>query len=236
MGIDTKGVVVTPCKDVIFVVDKVRGAVDRLIQPGLAAERRVKGFYRKKDEARQFVSTTAEFSYTGSGMVTVDFRYKGQARSMHAHFTCDVDYKTLGEHKLIFSLGCWGDSELLMKAALQSLSMLGDVYFDCNDCDLEELAKLDIEPHNFLTCAEAGLGQGDILDLKKWVEMYDDGLLREGTFEDVVGLPRHVVNAILKMSCPESDNELKKHVGESIERGRKARKAAVESLMPAQQE
>tara|TARA_B100001105_G_scaffold119372_1_gene95629 strand:- start:2351 stop:2818 length:468 start_codon:yes stop_codon:yes gene_type:complete len=57
---------------------------------------------------------------------------------------CSCDYSDTYEgDKIIFSVGCWGMYDEIMKVVAKSVAPFGDVYYDFNDCDEEDFVKLE---------------------------------------------------------------------------------------------
>jgi hypothetical protein len=110
MGIDTKGVVITECKDVF----KIR----RLIEAALRKHSDASGLYKNAP-----IEFTLETDF-----IMCRFTNCGNTRNMFVFFGSDNDYKDLGNKKLILNLGAWGNSVQIMKDCLSALSELGQTY------------------------------------------------------------------------------------------------------------
>jgi hypothetical protein len=77
-------------------------------------------------------------------MIKFAFLYKNEKRILHLHFGCDHDGDQEGllGPKIIFSLGMWGENEVLMRAVCEALRPLGPVYLQLNDCSDDPLELL----------------------------------------------------------------------------------------------
>lgn len=71
------------------------------------------------------------------------FKVNAEQRSLFCTHTCSCDYSDTYEgDKIIFSIGCWGMSDEIMKVVGEACKPFGDVYYDFNDCDDENFIKL----------------------------------------------------------------------------------------------
>jgi hypothetical protein len=129
MGCDTRGIVVTDEKDFFLIMGKIKTAIDNLIQ-----------IERTGWDDEDNILSTINVMGGGIRMATLSFKYKGEERNLFIHFDCDSD-SNFGK-SIILSFGCWGNSELLMKTVLYSLSDFGEMYYDYNDCDDIDMAQL----------------------------------------------------------------------------------------------
>jgi hypothetical protein len=169
MSVCTKGVVVTPFKNVMLVCCLVESALNTLI----STERKIRypdGTPRQEARERY---RNIEFSLSASmGMVRATFTFDGDRRSLSIFFDCDSDHSELAPRTLSMSMGCSGESELFVKTTLHALSILGPAYFDENDCDDIELAPL-LEPRPNIVQAVA-LGYLRARQVDDWAEAFDD--------------------------------------------------------------
>lgn len=205
MGVDTKGFVATKCKDAFFVVRLAEEALNKLIRPHVKAAL-LAG--RTAEEAPQYRTVHARLLADSEG-VQLNFTYDGEDRTMHMYFTCDCDNKDFTPTSISLSLGCWGKSELYMKTVLHALSPLGDVYFDYSDCDDVEKAILEVEPLTYVTACAAGVESAFPTRLAKWNQMFDAGLLRAGSRDEVLGLPEPEIERLTTIHWEEAHAELK---------------------------
>jgi len=131
MGVDSKGVCQTDSKDVFEICSKIESAINKMIKnqrEGLM----------DKDNSSVHVDLCP-----GLEMVRVIFTYKGENRIIHVHFGCDSDAKEVIGKKIIWSVGMWGSSEEIVRTVGESLSDLGPIFLDLNDCD--EIGLLPIQ-------------------------------------------------------------------------------------------
>lgn len=192
MGVDTKGVVATDCKDVMFVCGLVESGLNRLIRPHrklLPANSEKSGEYRGP-----FLEI-----HPASAVATFNFTYAGEKRSLRLNFDCDCDNQDLAPKSLSMSLGCWGQSELFIRTAVESLAVLGPGFVDRNDCDDVGYIPLSMEPQNFLTACAAGLELLSGYRLEKWCGRFKEGAFGSRSFEEAMGMTRDVAESIIKM-------------------------------------
>lgn len=65
-------------------------------------------------------------------------------RMLWMHVDCNYDYSDTYEgDKIIFSIGCWGMYDEIMKVVAKAVAPFGDVYYDFNDCDDQDFVKLE---------------------------------------------------------------------------------------------
>jgi hypothetical protein len=204
MGVDTKGFVATNCKDVFFVVGLAEEALNNLIRPHARAAR-FNG--QSAEDPPKFRTVDARLHASSEG-VHLNFTYEGEVRTLHMYFTCDCDNTEYTPASISLSLGCWGQSELYMKAVLQALSPLGDVYFDLSDCDDIEPAKLEDTPLTFISACVANVESAFPSNLATWKRLFDAGQLRTGTCEEVLGLPRSKVDRLTSIPWRDAHEEL----------------------------
>lgn len=110
MGIDTKGVVVTECKDVF----KIRRLLEAVLRP-------------HSDPSGLYKNAPIEFTLE-TDFIICSFVNCGNQRNMFVFFGSDNDYQDLGRTKLILLLGAWGNSVQIMKDCLGVLKDLGYTY------------------------------------------------------------------------------------------------------------
>jgi hypothetical protein len=177
MGVDTKGFVLTGCKDVMLVCATAAAALDKLILD----ERKVMYPTRVSylsSEARDSFRTTSLRLAPDTELVDLEFVFKGERRCLKIFFTCDCDHKEYGPRSLSLSLKCWGESELFVMTVLHSLSILGPVFFDANDSDCVDPAPLQESRINVLKGMKMGYIPHTHLD--RWLTAWDNGLYTEG--------------------------------------------------------
>lgn len=202
MATGTKGFVMTKCKDVFFVCDRIERALNKLIQPGWKEQLFAPQASAEKAHP-QFERVSMGLS-ASSGSVQFRFAYKGEYRTLCVNFQCDWDQREYGPASISLSLNHWGESELFMRTALESISMLGPVYFDANDCDDVPPAPLEVVPPSFISACAAGDEYGSFVTLRQWHAVCQRGEMRDGTFQDWLGMSVSTLNEILKADYPTS--------------------------------
>lgn len=201
MGVDTKGFVATSCKDVCFVINKVERALNALIRPKRKAA-------RGTEEELQYELVTAELS-SESHLVRLGFTYAGEERMMWVFFRCDSDHADITPRSISLSMGCWGQSELFMKTALQALTMLGPVYYDRNDSDDAGYVRLSFEPLTYVAaCAEKSETPSP-RTLGQWMELFDAGGLHSRDCQTAIGLSEEEVAVFLNSAYETAQPVLK---------------------------
>lgn len=134
MSVCTKGFIATEFKNPFSVMGLVEKYLQRLIRPHWTRRRamaRTAGQKQGPFEQPKFHITSP-----GSGLVSVSFTYKGEARSLSLNFLCDCDNQEVVEGgKVHLSLGDSGMSRPLMLGLLQVLSVFGPAYYDACDSD-----------------------------------------------------------------------------------------------------
>jgi hypothetical protein len=195
MGVDTKGVLLTPMKDVMLVCGVIEKSLNTLIRQQrdikYGPQRRLP--LQNRDEF-DFVSVRL---VPGSGMACFSFICFGEKRDLHVFFECDCDHTDLAPRSISMSLGFWGSAELYMLTVLHALSLFGPVAYDRSDCDDIDMALLPIAP---LSLAQAlALDFISSFELEKLVERYRNGeLCVNRGFEDFVGMDEKSFSDIMK--------------------------------------
>lgn len=207
MSVDTKAFIATPCKDIFFVAARVQRALDALIRP-----LRINALRSEKPNSYQL--TTVELC-PDSAIVRFHFQYEGHNRTMWLFFDCDCDRVEYAPQSLTLSMGCSGRSDLFIKTAAHALSMLGPVYYDYNDCDEVPWALLQEQPAlNFVSACRLRVASVSQHSLRQWLTCFDQGLMRPGTVEEVVGIPRQQAEELLAMPYQEAQTALKQLVAQ----------------------
>jgi hypothetical protein len=194
MPVDTKGFVLTDCKDVLLISNLVGQAIHGLI---LAECRTVLGEagLKRSQKARDMFGYPQYELKPDLGMLDISFTFHSEKRSMTLFFDCDSDREAYGPHSISIKLGCFGYSDLFIKTALHALSMLGPVYFDHNDCDDIDFALLEERVPPVLGAVSLDY----IKDSRfpDWVEYYDAGRVGAGKpFEAFFGAPETAVREV----------------------------------------
>lgn len=134
MGCDTKGCLVTNNKNPFEIAHRIAHSIRYLIQKESGMDG-LRLLISKEWKAPKITMLTH------CQALTLDWVFNGESCSMFVtfDFDCDCDLKNHPEIEgtscIWFSLGAWGSSEMLMRTVLQSVSDLGKVYIDVNDCD-----------------------------------------------------------------------------------------------------
>lgn len=192
MGVDTKGCIATPVKDVLMVCAIVERALNRLIKTArLVAfpDRHSFGMYRD-DVKEKFREVDMDIT-SGATFVRFNFVLDGEARHVSFFFDCDCDHLDIAPKTMSFSMGCWGNSELIGKTILHALSLFGPVYLDRNDCDSEDMVPLDAAR---ITLLEAlSIGYVTAYTVESIAEKFArDELGLDMTFREFCGVTRAV--------------------------------------------
>jgi hypothetical protein len=194
MSVDTKGFLLSDCKDVMLIMGLISQAFQGLIRAECQTVFGDAGLKRSAKAREMFVSPEMDLK-PDMGMVLISFTFHGERRSMHVFFDCDCDRVKYGPQSISMTLGCWGYSDLFMKTALQALSLLGPVYFDSNDSD-----DIDFELLDEKTLPVLGAVNLDYIKDSRfpdWVELYDAGKVGVGqNFDEFFGAPEAVVREI----------------------------------------
>lgn len=137
MSVDSKGVCITPNKDILSVAKIIGNAVDDLVKANKSKTVRF-------DKDNTFIKWEL---VPICDMIVGEFTIKGEKRRLHVHFGCDSDYQQEGflGSKIIFSLGCWGENEEIFNVVSDALSSLGPVFTKMNDCS-DDPFELRCEP------------------------------------------------------------------------------------------
>lgn len=127
MTVDTKGFVLTSEKNPYKIFNAVKFAIFEDIKTvtGIDDVRAVWG--------EKFSMPRAELTDI-EGYFTIHFKYNGDERMISVFTSCDHDYNDVRKGKrVIFSLGCYGDSIHLIEIAMKSLK--GRKWICNNDCE-----------------------------------------------------------------------------------------------------
>lgn len=197
MSVDTKGVVLTTCKDVMFVSRLVEKTINRMIRVEHKATRPIQGL----------CTTTLS---TESELVRISFTFQGDSRMLNVLFGCDVDHLDLAPQCLCLSMGDWGNSRAIMKTVLRSLSCLGEVWLDECDCDTEPLSVFPVPTLTYLEACKQGIEHASMQSLATWVAQWKQGHLHGGKLscEEQLGLAEAKIEDILAMSYENSSKLL----------------------------
>lgn len=208
MGVDTNGFILTRSKDAFVIGSLIERSLNHLV----VAEKKL-----TYPDRKDFLSAAARDNFRScsmrlmpeSGMLDVDFRFHGEARSLKVFFECDCDHTEYGPHSISLKLGLWGQSPLFMKTVLHALSILGTAYFDENDCD-------DVEPEPLAEKVPTVL-QAIALDyirdchLSDWVRHWKAGMFRDRScnFKEFFGATEQRIEKLLAIDdCKESWDQI----------------------------
>lgn len=194
MGVDTKGFLLSDCKDVMLLANLVGQAIHGLISAECKTVLGEAGLKRSA-KAREMFGYPEMVLKPDSGMLCIQFTFHGERRTMHMFFDCDSDRVAYGPKSISMTLGCFGYSDLFMKTTLHALSMLGPVYFDHSDCDDIPFALLDERVPPVLGAVSLDYIKDSCFP--DWVEHYDAGKVGAGkSFEEFFGAKEATVREI----------------------------------------
>lgn len=152
MGVDTKLYVEVQdhMADRIDVIKRAGSAIEKKIYEHLDEEVQRRGyknrlhmlFNLKDSEKGTWTNGFGQFSTYGFNMFTVNFGYKGERRNLSCFIDCDCDMEEYSQAGgVIFSLGCWGSSDEIMRAIIDELRNDFRMWYEYNDCsgDVEKV-------------------------------------------------------------------------------------------------
>lgn len=153
MSVDSK-LFVTCGKDKTIVVGQaVEKALNAYIRELLDEDVKSRGYLNLSHYASEMKKHSPRFKISnGVEDINVsDFRMysfyfnlaEHSGRQLRMFVDCSCDYSDTYEgDKIIFSIGCWGKHDEIMKVVAKAVAPFGDVYYDHNDCDDEDFIKL----------------------------------------------------------------------------------------------
>ena len=200
MSVSTKGLVVTRCKDALFIAD----LVERSIRAHLRqhdAQAVAAGAAKGRLELNQ---PSTRLSSVGDALI-MEFELAGARRSLFVMLHCDSDNLAIAPGTVSLSIGAWGESERLMKAVLEGLSALGPVWFDANDSDSTPLERLAIPPLDYREACERGLTARGMLRARRWQQMFEAGCLHSTVHERALGFTPEEMARVLAGDPPEHE-------------------------------
>jgi hypothetical protein len=147
MAVWTRGYCVTRNRNVFFIVGLVERALNNLI----GSWRSVREANRGREADKPFLRQVETRIQPSSRSVDLFFVYQGEARTMTVFFDLKDDGDDgLCKKSVCLMMGCHGQSDLFIKAALGALSALGPLHFvACSDSD-EPPVLLEGHPMSYL--------------------------------------------------------------------------------------
>jgi len=155
MSVDSKLFVTTNKENILQIMPKLLDCLNIYIRKELDSYIDKKGFnnrmqfiHRNKksklnENLLDFSNGISSCNTTTFSCFDVNFTIYGEQRSLFVTHTCSNDYSEIHNgDKIIFSLGCWGRYDEIMKIIAECLKEFGSVYYDFNDCDNEYFIKL----------------------------------------------------------------------------------------------
>jgi hypothetical protein len=200
MGVDTRGLVQTQCKDVFLISSLAEGALNQLISTEKKLRYpRVRGFTSEVHE--QFTLANCRL-IPRSGMVQFSFKFCGETRTLSMFFDCDSDDQEFGDKKISVSMGCHGDSDIFVQTVLHALSLLGPAHYDRNDCDDIDYAPLNAYRPTLIQAVS--LGYACRSNVEDWVQFFKESPdfpdKSDAALEAVIGLPVSDVFDVLRIA------------------------------------
>lgn len=209
MGVDTKGFVVTRCKNVMLVGALLERTLNSLIRLEKEAVFGEKAFYGKA-ALEQFRTPELRLSPSIEG-VSIHFRFAGEDRDLKVFFSCDSDHENVAPNSLSLILGYWGKSSLYMQYALHALSVLGPAYYD--ECDSDNIDYASLRDPRVNVLQAIALGYIAKTEFSNWVNAWDRGELANGvsdmSFEEFFGIEESEARELLSLHYEECWNQIK---------------------------
>lgn len=121
----------------------VRTELDKRVEE-VGAVNRIDFLWNNKDEADKWTNGVIMSMYD-MGCINVRFGIGDWlTRNLSVMPDCSSSYSDTYEgEKIIFSIGCWGKYDQVVKVVAKAVAQFGDVYYDHNDCDDEGFVKLN---------------------------------------------------------------------------------------------
>lgn len=188
MTINTKGLVDTKIDAPFFVASRIARALKNFLRE----ENQGKDMIRI--ESFRAIDVKVEM-IPESDAVRFLFKSQEEMRMMYVFFGSPDD-RDICEKPIVMSIGCHGRSEEIIQAALESVSMLGDIYFRRND-SVGKYEKVDIAPLTFVDACNRGLETGSGVSLKKWLSVLTKNPQNVDSLETAIGLPRDKIDRIV---------------------------------------
>jgi hypothetical protein len=131
MGVSTIGVIKTEQRDAFVAYEKIRSVLNKnFVCSG-------NGIFKGKD-----IPSDRDANFRiWDGCLIIDFKDGKESRTLWVHFDCHNDYQD-GTNvpkgkQVVFTIGCWDNSEKIIKLMLEQFADWGDCYFCANDSKRE---------------------------------------------------------------------------------------------------
>ncbi len=125
MGLDTKGIIMTDCRDVFLVREKIMKALKEFKTPRTGL---LPGKMIGSDVQAEFI--------LGDKYLIIHFGEGEDRRRMFVYFSDEYNERFSGK-KIILSIGYWGNSEKIVRTILEECLDLGRCFLQNRD-DREE--------------------------------------------------------------------------------------------------
>lgn len=150
MGIDSKLFVTCGKENTVAVGQSVRNTLNVWIRKSLDKDMKKYGavnyFQVKEVLPKDIYYTNGVKGFYSHDLESFTISFgcgDDMERTLWMHTDCSVDYNDAFEgDKIIFSIGCWGMYEEIMKVVADAVRQFGDVYYDKNDSDAEGFVKI----------------------------------------------------------------------------------------------
>lgn len=216
MGVVTRGVILTPFKDVFAICSLAERAINKVINE----EKKLMfpGERPWSSKCLEFFANAKTTISPESELLDCSFRFQGENRALKIFLGCDCDNAELGPKSLSLSLGLWGSSELLVKTVLHALSVIGPAYFDLNDSDDVDLAPMAEKRPNLLQAVK--LGYMAISQLEDWKERLPFLGISNSEIPEFLGCSEKSFCAAINLEDYELRREAIKHLVNSVNQPR----------------
>lgn len=133
MSVNTKGILVTPSKDVFHIMGMIDNALEKWQRDKINSGH-ILPYVKTAPSVREMIlSGDAVYVYIFLGE-------KGdhRVRRLQVCFLCDYDHKDLSDQSISFSIGQNAEGIEIMECALKAVASLGDTYIVRNDALTEK--------------------------------------------------------------------------------------------------
>ena len=131
MSTETKGYIITECKD----VRKIASA----LCDSIATIKGMSDIDGILFSGNKFINPRYNPS---DDFLIYDFKDGSDKRALYVFLDCDCDHPELGDKKIILTLGCWGNSVALISQFMEALVLVtkpSAMFLHENDCDGEPI-------------------------------------------------------------------------------------------------